>query len=69
MQYMRFEFEFPKKAALHNGRLLQHHRYDLASPLQQQQQFPLALGSEFKAVKILHQLCHGHPFGSASSNI
>ena len=61
MQNTRFKFEFLEKAALHNGRLLQHHRYDLASTLQQQQHSPPAPGFEFKAMKILHQLCHGHP--------
>ena len=61
MQNTRCEFEFSEKATLHNGRLLQHHGYDLASTLQQQQHSPLAPGSEFKAVQILHQLCHRHP--------
>ena len=70
MQNTRFKFEFSEKAALHNGHLLQHHGYDLASALHQQQYSPLPPASEFKAVKILHQLFHWHPpFGSASSNI
>ena len=46
---------------MHNGRLLQHHGYDLTSALQQQQHSPLAPGSEFKAVNTLHQLCYKHP--------
>ena len=61
MQSTMFKFEFSEKAALHNDHLLQHHDYDLPSALQHQQHSPLTVGSEFKAVDILQQLCKGHP--------
>ena len=61
MQNTDFAFEFSEEAASQNSRLLQRHGYDLARALQQQQHSPLAPGSEFKAVPILHHLCHGHP--------
>ena len=61
MQNTDFAFEFSEEATSQNSRLLQHHDYDLARALQQQQHSPLATGSEFKAVPILHHLCRGHP--------
>ena len=61
MQHTEFECDFSEEAALHNSCLLQHHGYDLASALRLQQHSSLAPGSKFKAVQILHQLCHGHP--------